>query len=178
VKSNKTVIFFLIKFFGVYFLLFLFYSVYLSKNQKTEGIFACAPITNTVAKQTQFLLNNIGYSAEIEQNTNEVSINLFINKKLVARVIEGCNAISIIILFISFIVAFASNFKATFLFIIVGSLLIYFTNIFRIAIIAIALYKYPEYQFFLHDILFPVIIYGITFLLWFVWIQKYSKLKK
>ena len=168
----------MIKFFGVYFLLFLLYSVYLSKNQKTEGIFACAPITNTVAKQTQFLLNSLGYSAGIEQNTNEVSINLFINDKLVARVIEGCNAISIIILFISFIVAFASNFKATLLFIIVGSLLIYFTNIFRIAIIAIALYKYPEYQYLLHDILFPVIIYGITLLLWFVWVQKFSRIKK
>ena len=177
VQSNKTVILFLIKFFGAYILLFLTYSFYLSKTQKTVGQFSCAPITKTVAAQTEFLLNSVGYNAEIEQHSEEVSVKLFMNDKFVARIIEGCNSISIIILFISFIIAFSSNFKATFLFIVVGSLLIYFLNIFRIAFISIALYKYPQYEYVLHDIIFPLIIYGITFLLWFLWIKKFSKLK-
>ncbi|MFK5958807.1 MAG: exosortase family protein XrtF [Lutibacter sp.] len=175
-QSNKTVVLFLIKFFGVYILLFLIYSVYLNKTQSTSGVFACAPITKTVAKQTQYLLNTIGYNSIIEQHTEEVSVKLFVNKKFVARIIEGCNAVSIIILFISFIIAFSSNFKTTFLFIIAGSLLIYYLNIFRITIIAIALYEFPQYQYILHDIIFPLIIYGITFLLWFVWVKKFSKL--
>ena len=177
-QSNKTVVFFLIKFFATYILLFLIYSFYLSRNQKTTGVYSCAPITKTVAYQTEFLLNSVGYSAKIEQHTEEVSVKLFVNNKLVARVIEGCNAISIIILFISFIVAFASDFKTTLLFIVVGSLLIYFSNIFRIAIISIALYEFPQYQYILHDVIFPIMIYGITFLLWFIWVQKFSKLKK
>ncbi len=177
-QSNKTIVLFLIKFFGVYIALFLIYSTYLNKTQKTSGVFACAPITTSVANQTKDLLNFIGYKTEIEQHTNEVSVKLFVNDKLVARVIEGCNAISIIILFISFIVAFSSGFKTTFLFIVFGSLMIYISNIFRIAIISIALYEYPQYEYILHDILFPLIIYGITFLLWFVWVHKFSKLKK
>ncbi|WP_372793115.1 exosortase family protein XrtF [Lutibacter sp.] len=177
-NSNKTVILFIIKFFGTYVLLFLIYSLYLNKTQKTSDVFSCAPITKIVAKQTEIVLNTFGYNAKIEQHTEEVSVKLFIDNKFIARIIEGCNSISIIILFISFIVAFSSNFKTTFLFIVFGSLLLYATNVFRIVIISIALYKYPQYEYVLHDILFPLIIYGTTFLLWFIWVQKYSGLKK
>ncbi|WP_299527996.1 exosortase family protein XrtF [uncultured Lutibacter sp.] len=177
-QSNKTVILFLIKFFGTYILLFLIYSAYLNKTQKNSEVFSCAPITKIVAKQTEIALNFFGYNAKIEQHTEEVSVKLFIDNIFIARIIEGCNSISIIILFISFIVAFSSDLETTFLFIVFGSLLLYVTNVFRIVIISIALYKFPQYQYVLHDILFPLIIYGTTFLLWFLWIRKFSTLKK
>ncbi|MEX1381949.1 exosortase family protein XrtF [Lutibacter sp.] len=177
-QNNKTVIIFLAKFFGTYMLLFLLYSSYLSKNQTTAAFFACTPITKTVAEQSQYLLNLVGFDAKIEQHASELSIKLFINSMYVARVVEGCNAVSIIILFIAFIVAFASGFKKTALYILFGSLIIYIINIVRIAIIALAIYKYPAYENVLHAIIFPSIIYGITFLLWFIWIQKFSKLKE
>lgn len=177
-QNNKTVIIFLVKFFGTYLVLFLLYSLYLSKNQKTASVFACAPITKSVAEQSKYLLNVAGFDAKIEQHTSEMSIKLFINNTYVARVIEGCNAISIIILFIAFIVAFASGFKKTALYILFGSLIIYVINIVRIAIIAWAIYKYPAYENVLHTIIFPSIIYGVTFLLWFIWIQKFSNLKR
>lgn len=177
-KGNKTAVLFLIKFFGTYLLLFLLYSLYLNKTQSDTGIFTCAPITRTVAEQTQYLLNIFGYPTEIKQDTETLAVKLFINGKFTAFIVEGCNAISIIILFISFIIAFAGKFKTTVLYILFGSLLIYFTNIVRIAIISIALHKYPQYQNVLHEIIFPSIIYGITFLLWFVWIRNFSILKK
>ena len=41
-------------------------------------------------------------------------MKLIINNKYLARVIEGCNSISIIILFVSFIVAFSGPLKTTF----------------------------------------------------------------
>jgi len=178
VKGNKTVVLFLIKFFGTYLLLFLLYSFYLNRTQNEIAPFACAPITKTVAVQTQYLLNIFGYPTEIAQDKETVSVKLFINGKFTAFIVEGCNAISIIILFIAFIVAFAGKFKTTVLYILFGSLLIYFTNILRIAIISVALYEYPQYQNVLHEIIFPSIIYGMTFLLWFVWIRYFSTLKK
>ena len=177
-KGNKTVVLFLIKFFGMYLLLFLLYSFYLNRTQNEIAPFACAPITKTVAEQTKYLLNIFDYPTEIKQDTETLAVQLFINGKFTAFIVEGCNAISIIILFIAFIVAFAGKFKTTVLYILFGSLLIYFTNIVRIAIISIALYKYPQYQHILHEIIFPSIIYGITFLLWLVWVKKFSTLKK
>jgi len=178
VKGNKTAVLFLIKFFGTYLLLFLLYSFYLERTQNETSPYVCAPITKTVAEQTNYLLNIFGYPTEIAQDPETLSIKLFINNKFTAFIVEGCNAISIIILFIAFIVAFAGKFKTTVLYILFGSLLIYFTNIVRIAVISVALHKYPQYQHVLHEIVFPSIIYGITFLLWFMWIHKFSKLRK
>lgn len=177
-RSNKLVVIFLIKFFGTYALLSFLYSLYLNDTQNTTDFFSCAPITKAVASQTANILNNVGYDTVIEQHPEELSIKLIIKGKYVSRVIEGCNAVSIIILFISFIVSFSTKIIPTTLYIIFGSFLIYCINIVRIALICIAIFEYPEYQDVLHDIVFPSIIYGTTFLLWFIWIQKFSKLKK
>lgn len=177
-KSNKFIVFFLIKFFGTYALLSFLYSVYLNNTQHTSDFFSCSPITETVANQTVVILNTLGYEASVQQHPNELSMNLTLNNVIISRVIEGCNAISIIILFISFIVSFSTRFLPTFLYVIVGSFIIYTINVIRIAIICIALYKYPQYQYVLHDLVFPSIIYGTTFLLWFVWVQQFSRLKK
>ena len=177
-QNNRTVIIFLTKFFGVYALLFIFYSVYLKNTQKVGDVFACAPITKSVANQTQFLLKTMGYHSEIKQHPEEISIQLMVAGNYVARIIEGCNSISIIILFISFIVAFAGELKSTIMYILIGSVLIYSVNIVRIAFIGLALYKYPQYQYLLHIIIFPAIIYGMTFLLWVIWVRKFSKIKR
>lgn len=176
--SNKLVVIFLIKFFGTYALLSFLYSLYLNDTQNTIKFFSCAPITKAVASQTSYILNSVGYDTVIEQHPNELSLKLIIKGKYISRVIEGCNAISIIILFISFIVSFSAKIIPTTLYIIFGSFLIYGINVVRIALICIAMFEYPAYQHMLHDIVFPSIIYGATFLLWFIWIRKFSKLKK
>ncbi len=158
-------------------MLFFSYSFYLSQTQITSEPFTCAPITLSVAEQTKCLLNAVGYDAEIQQHSDEVSIKLMLDGYYISRVVEGCNSISIIILFISFIIAFSNGFMRTGIYILTGSLLIYIVNIIRIAIITVAIYKFPNYLFLLHEFLFPAIIYGATFLLWFVWVRYYSKLK-
>ena len=159
-------------------MLFLLYSFYLNTTQNNNALFSCAPITEAVAEQTIYLLNLFNYNAEIVQSRFDISMLVIVNGKYIARVVEGCNSISVIILFISFIIAFSSGFKSTFLYIVFGSLLIYSINIVRIAIISIALYKYPKYEEVLHNIIFPAIIYGTTFLLWVLWVAKFSKQKK
>lgn len=177
-KSNKLIVIFLIKFFGTYALLSFLYSVYLNNTQKTTKIFACAPITEVVANQSVFLLNSVGYNAKIEQHSAELSMKLVLNNVYILRVIEGCNAVSIIILFISFIISFSEKLLTTVLYIVFGTVIIYAINVIRIAIIAIALYEYPVYQELLHNIIFPAIIYGTTFLLWFFWVKNFSRLKQ
>jgi exosortase family protein XrtF len=124
------------------------------------------------------VLNAFGFDSRIEQHPDELSFKQIINDRYVARIVEGCNAVSIIILFIAFVVAFATKFKPTFVFILLGSLILYVTNIFRIALISILLIEIPEYQHIVHDFVFPGIIYGMTFILWIIWIKKYAGLKK
>src|SRR5690606_7814499 len=108
----------------------------------------------------------------------EASMKLYINESFLVRVVEGCNSISIIILFISFILAFFAGLKLTLLYILAGGVIIYVMNIIRIAILTIGIYEYPQHAELLHSIIFPLIIYGTVFLLWLVWVRIYSRLGK
>lgn len=175
-KKNKTIIIFLVKFFTTYFILFGAYSLYLHSTQQKEDVFVCSPITNTVARHVNKTARMLGYDAKIEQNVDELSIAFVLNGQYVSRIIEGCNSISVIILFLSFIIAFSGSLKNTVLFGLFGSLLIYIVNILRIIALSILYHKYPEYQSELHDLLFPSIIYGLTFVLWITWVKYFSNL--
>lgn len=177
-NKYKNITLFLIKFFGTYFLLFALYAYYLNNNQKKENGFQCAPLTTQVADQTVGFLKLFNYNVKGVQHDKEMSVKLLVGDNYVARVIEGCNSISIIILFAAFIVAFAGPRAHTVLYILIGGLIIYYINILRIAFLTMMLYKYPNQQEVLHHLVFPAIIYGTTFLLWVLWVQKFSHQKK
>lgn len=170
-KKNKAVIIFLLKFFVSYFVLSGLYQWYLKNNQQTVPEYSCSPVTAMVAKHTTWLGSAIGFEFSSEQHPEELSFTLSTNNHYVARVVEGCNSVSIIILFWAFIIAFSGTWQKTLLFGIVGTLAIYILNIIRIAFITVALDKYPQHSDFLHQILFPAIIYGFTFVLWVIWVR-------
>ncbi len=135
-------------------------------------------VTNLVAYQSEALLNTVGYNTEVVRHPDEPSMKLLVNGKYIAKIIEGCNAISVIILFISFIIAFSGKLKTTVLFLLTGSVLIYAVNLIRIVILSIGLYHYPWRSNILHTVVFPAIIYGIVFLLWMLWVNKFSNIGK
>ncbi|REE27333.1 exosortase family protein XrtF [Winogradskyella pacifica] len=172
----KSVIRFIVTFLAVYGVLTIGYNVYL--NESHGSLFYPDYLTNLVAEQTNALLNGLGYEASVTAHPNEPSMKIIINGKYVARVIEGCNAISIIILFLSFIVAFAGKFKTTLLYGLAGSIIIYAFNLIRIVILSVGLYHYPWRREILHTVIFPMLIYGTVFLLWMVWVNRFSKKAK
>jgi len=172
----KSVIKFILTFVLVYAVLSMAYKLYLDYSDGTK--FYPDYITNLTAKQSESLLGSLGYDASIEAHPNEPSMKLIINNKYVARVIEGCNSVSVIILFVSFIIAFAGRLKPTIIYLLAGSVLIYAINLLRIVILSIGLFHYPWRRNILHSIIFPLIIYGMVFLLWMVWVNRYASLKK
>ncbi|MCK5678728.1 MAG: exosortase family protein XrtF [Flavobacteriaceae bacterium] len=177
-NKNKTIIVFLVKFFATYFILSGIYSVYLKQTQEKVDLFSCSPLTKTVANHVQKLSNRLGYNVYVEQSTDELSMKFILNGEYVSRIIEGCNSFSIIILFLSFIIAFSGSLKATFLFGLFGGLLIYLVNLLRIIAISILYHRFPKYQNILHDLVFPSIIYGLTFILWVTWVKYFSNINK
>lgn len=169
----KSVIQFILTFVLVYVALSVFYKLYLN-------YYDVSPypdfITSLVARQSESIIGVTGYDAQLSPHPNEPSMKMIINGKYIGRIIEGCNAISVIILFVSFIIAFAGKWKTTVLYLFSGSVLIYTFNLIRIAILSIGLYEYPEKEELLHSIIFPIIIYGIVFLLWMFWVNKFKTL--
>lgn len=163
---------FLTKFFAVYLLLAFLYHSYLSRfdsaKMEVDGI------TRLVACQAEAMLGCFGQNAAVLPNPAEPGLKLFYNGKWVARIIEGCNAVSIMVLFVSFIIAFTGKFKPTLFFILGGLFVIHIFNIIRIALLAAAIFHYPEQEHWLHGVVFPLVIYGVVFGLWLIWVNKFS----
>lgn len=173
IQKYAPVIRFIFTFLGTYLLLAFLYNIYLTYFDSP----AYYPdyLTHLVALQSEAVVGALGYDVDIRSGFPEATMHLLVNGKFVARIIEGCNAASIIILFVSFMLAFFGDLKPTLLYTLAGAVIIYVTNIFRIGLMAIGIYEYPQYAHFLHSIAFPLVIYGAVFLLWVVWIIIYSK---
>lgn len=169
-SEQKPFLLFLAKFFGTYFILIVLYQLYLSgfKGVQVDGV------TQMVAEQSGKLLSLFDKDSFLLPNATEASVKVYVHEQWVARIIEGCNSFSVIILFVSFIVAFTGNFKKTILFILTGSLIIYIFNVVRISLLCLSIYHYPQYEHILHGVIFPLVIYGVVFALWILWINKFS----
>ena len=176
--KNKKIWTFLLRFFGTYFFLFLIYFFFLKATQKKTPVFVCDPITVHVAEQSKQLLNTFKQGVITEQNTQELSVNILLDNVCIVGVIEGCNSISVIILFVAFVIAFRGSWKKTLLFCVFGALSIYYVNILRIVLLTYGMYHYYEYVWVFHDLVFPAIIYGYVFMLWIVWVNYFSDLKR
>ena len=148
------------------------------KKNPIVPVFFCIPdlsgFTKFVTKQTVETIQFFGYKCEAKSHETEASFKIIINNVYVARVVEGCNALSVIILFIAFVVAFKGKLKTTLFFVLLSILFIHFLNIIRIALICIAMLNYPQHQHLLHGVIFPLFIYGVVFILWIIWVNKFS----
>jgi len=163
---------FLIVFLGTYSLLSILYSFYLGSFDHLEN--QTDAFTIWVSSQSEWLLKFMGYDAFMVYDAGESWARLYLEGTYTARIVEGCNALSVMILFVSFIFAFKGTFKTTFWYVLSGLFIIHILNIVRIALFSLALKFYPFYRTALHDIVFPLVIYGIVFILWVVWVQKFS----
>ena len=132
-------------------------------------------VTRMVSENTEQVLLLFTDGSSIEESTTQPYMKLFFNEKYVARIVEGCNSISVIILFISFVVAFSGRLQITLLFIFGGSLLIYALNVLRIAALSALIFYFPKQESLLHEVLFPLYIYGVVFILWLIWVRKFSR---
>jgi exosortase family protein XrtF len=168
----KPFLLFLAKFFSSYLILTLIYQFYLGSFDKKT--FEVDSFTQMVASQTAGLMQFANQNAVTQPSKTEPCMNFYYNDIFSSRIIEGCNAMSIIILFIAFVIAFSGKLKHTFWYCIAGSLLIHVMNIVRIALLNVATFRLKEQEVLLHDILFPTFIYGVVFILWVVWINKFS----
>ncbi|MDT0553264.1 exosortase family protein XrtF [Urechidicola vernalis] len=177
-KKNKVVILFLVKFFLVYFSFTAMYSWYLSNTQQTDDLFACSPVTTLVTDHAEYVIELLGYDVYTDQNFDELSMMFMVNESYVVKIVEGCTSVSIMILFMAFVVAFSGRIKTTILYVLLGLVLIYLVNIFRIVLLSLVIYHHPSWQNFMHDFVFPAIIYGMVFLLWLIWVKKYATLHK
>jgi exosortase family protein XrtF len=168
----KPFLFFLGKFIASYMILTIVYQTYLNRFDAANA--EVDSFTQLVADQSATVLSWFDSKSYTMPHLKEPSVKIIYKGKYISRIIEGCNAISVIILFISFVIAFTGKLKNTILFIVFGSILIHILNIGRIALLCIGLYHFPQFEHLMHSVIFPLVIYGVVFLLWVIWVNKYS----
>lgn len=174
-KQYQPLIFFLIRFIGSYIVMILIYNFYLNQYLPFGQP---DPFTRFSADLAAKGFNLIGFEAQTIHYGKENFMRLLIDGTPASIVNEGCNAISILIIFVAFILAFYTTIKQTLMYIITSLLALFIMNIFRIILLTY-IYKYhPAQAQLAHDYLFPAIIYGSIIVLWIIWIKYFVSKRK
>lgn len=168
----KPVLKILLRFIIIYLVMVFLYQLYLNQ---TAGI-SLDPFSAWIAEQVRILQNSLGYSTWLYHDGKQETTWFYVVSKYVTRMVEGCNAVSVMILFVAFIFAFYKG-RKTFAFTAAGLVFLHVMNVLRIAALNIVIYEHEEYGKMFHDYVFPAIIYGSVVLLWLIWIKKFA-LKK
>ena len=160
----------LLRFVTIYVVMVLLYQLYLNQYEN-NGLDA---FSTWVMKQVAYLQNLLGYPSEMVPGKPEEETSwFFVSGKYVSRMVEGCNAVSVMILFLSFIFAFYKGAK-TFVFVGLALVALHIMNVLRIVGLNILLVEMPQYSKIGHDYLFPAIIYGSVVVLWLIWIKLFA----
>lgn len=85
------------------------------------------------------------------------------------EIVDGCNGIAAIGLFLGFIFAYPGAWMPRIFFSIFGIAVIYLINITRIVVLTFTQFYWPEAYDFMHDYSTTTIFYIAIFILWVVW---------
>ena len=142
------------------------------------------PLTSHIGKTATQILNSLGqmsgFTAENESYNgvfagetlnNNVSA-IYHNDTKVLHIANVCNGLELIVLYIGFIICMPSSIMRKIKYIVIGVLLLDFTNIIR-CVGLIYLREYFEAYFqFAHHYLFKMMVYLATFLMWITYCRK------
>lgn len=85
------------------------------------------------------------------------------------EIVNGCNGLSAIGLFLGFVFAYPGNNAKRWLFMLTGIGVIYLVNILRIVVLAITQVYWSNFFEFTHDYSTTAIFYIVIFIMWVIW---------
>ena len=163
-QQDKFIASFVLKGFGLYIAWFLLYDNWLLKDGFVDHF-----LIQHLVSATSLILDFIGY--ETFQYADAVGIDGTHGVLIGAP----CNGIELFALFFGFIVIFPGKIIDKLIYIPIGLLVIHLLNIIRLVSLALVVLYSPDSLDFNHKYTFTIIIYGIIFLMWMLWVKKFSK---
>lgn len=142
------------------------------------------PLTIHIGDASVHLLNSMssmsGYTSirEIKNSTYDGEVTtqeaskIYHNGKAIVYIIDRCNGLELIVLYIGFIVCMPSNFWRKVRYIILGVIVLDITNILRCAGLIYLQEYFLAYFEFIHLYLLKASMYTITFLIWMLFSRK------
>ena len=172
-KEFKPTILFLVKFVGIYLAANLLYGIYV-----TAYLPGPDPITSIISQQTATALGVCGWPSTTKDDEKKPTTQLIHEDRSVLAIYEGCNGINIMIIFVAFLVAFGPIGKRLLIFALAGILIIHLMNLVRISVLFFVVLYMPHFTYFMHKYFFTAILFVIVFVLWIIWVKRFSHLKE
>lgn len=179
-KAFKPVLWFLVRFLVTYVFLSVLYSLYIRPYDLAKPS-VLDPLTRQVGRQVLGFANLLGYETDVVEDDHlnygegqEITYDsFFMNGKYAISLEEGCNGISVMILFVSFLLGFGGKWKDLIWFIPLGLFLIHLSNILRLFFLMYLNTEWGATAFhFFHKYGFTVVIYVGVFALWVWWTAR------
>lgn len=177
-KKNKVLVFF-VRVIGCYVAWLLLYHYTGLGVNGLESYF-----TNATGWLSSEIINLFGQESNIRVSYNHIEkssqaiLQLRINgvDKEVVSIGAPCNGLSIIAVYIGFIVCYFGSLSSKISFALAGTVIIFLSNSVRVIALAYNhLYSIDTFDFN-HKYTYTFLVYGIVFILWMVWVNRYSYL--
>ena len=142
------------------------------------------PLTIHVGEASVQLLNSMsslsGYTSIRESKrsfydgeaTEQEASKIYHNDKEIVYIVDRCNGLELMVLYIGFIVCMPSKFWRKVLYVILGVILLDITNILRCVGLIYLQEYFLAYFEFVHHYLLKASMYTITFLIWMLFSRK------
>ncbi len=161
---KNPVIRFVILFVAIYGSWYVLYELWLAENTPIDTI-----LIEWVGQSSTKLLTWLGFEASYQSMAHTV----YLNSLACVSVGAPCNGLALFALFASFILATPVSVKPKLLFIPLGVVVIFLLNVIRISALTLNFKYYPESVDFNHHYVFTFIVYGVTFWIWMIWVNKF-----
>lgn len=163
IKEQKQIIYFFLKALLLYVLWYFIYDLWLYKVGWLDNL-----IIDNLISLSEKILKTIGYLVFV--NAHDIGID----GSHGVHVGSPCNGIDLMALFIGFIILFKGRWKDKVWFGLLGLLIIHILNLLRVVALIILAKEHPESLDFNHKYTFTIILYGLIFLGWVLWVKKFS----
>ncbi len=132
-------------------------------------------VTQQVSDTVYFVLHNL-----LGMNIIEHDFIFRFDTGAIIRIVWGCSGVKQMFIFTVIMLFSYGSWKHKLWFIPLGVLICHGVNIVRIVLLALIAYRYPAQVDLFHTYIFKYAFYGIIFLIWIVWNEKfgYEKIKK
>lgn len=157
---------------SLYLILYLVYQFFVKKYTHYDQNFI-----GGIIRAAEYFLKSLGYTTFTVLQDHDFQV-IGIDGSNGVWVGSNCNAITLFTLFSVFIIAYPGHQKSKLWFIPLGIILIHLLNLLRVVALALIAYYYPSYLNFNHTYTFTFLVYSFIFLLWMLWINKYSSKTK
>ena len=164
-KQDKFITSFILKSALLYLLWYLLYEQWLLKDGLLDHF-----LIDHLVQSTEFILQLFNY------DTFSYADAVGIDGSHGVLIGVPCNGFDLFALFAGFVIAFPGKIKNKLAYIPIGILIIHFLNIIRLVALAIVVVYYPDSLQFNHKYTFTIIVYFCIFLMWILWVKKFSGL--